>query len=90
MHYEDDIDPRTSKPEMILTYNDTKGGVNMVDTLCAQYNYVHGTGRWLVASFYSMLNVAGINAFIVYNGNNPDSKKASKRISPNAFHDSPL
>lgn len=80
MHFGDDIDPRTNKPEMIMTYNDTKGGVDMVDKLCAQYNCARGTRRWPMVPFYSMLNVAGINAFVIYNGNNPDSTTPRKEF----------
>lgn len=35
MHNDDKVDPETQKPDIILSYNDTKGGVDVVDRLCA-------------------------------------------------------
>lgn len=80
MHYGDDIDPQTNKPEMIMAYNETKGGVDVVDKLCAQYNCARATRRWPMVPFYSMLNVAGINAFVIFNENNPNSKTPRKEF----------
>lgn len=74
MHFTDDIDPNSNKPEMVMLYNMTKGGVDVVDKLCAQYNCARNTRRWPMVIFYSMLNVAAINSFIIYTQNNPTSK----------------
>ncbi|KAK9686905.1 hypothetical protein QE152_g36850 [Popillia japonica] len=52
MHKGDDVNGVTGKPEIIHAYNETKGGVGMVNILCAQYNIVRGTKRWvMVVSF---------------------------------------
>lgn len=74
MHHGDDINCRNNKSEMIMAYNETKGGV---DKLCAQYNCARATRRW---PFYSVLNVVGINAFVIYNGNNPESRIPRKKF----------
>lgn len=70
MHYDDKIDTRTNKPEMIMDYNATKGGVDCVDKLCAAYNCARNTRRWPMVIFYSLLNVTGINSYVVYSMNN--------------------
>ncbi|XP_060809155.1 piggyBac transposable element-derived protein 4-like [Amyelois transitella] len=79
MHDDDKIDGVTGKPEMIIDYNMTKGGVDTVDKMCATYNVARGTNRWPMVVFYSLMNVAGINSFVIYMLNNPD-KKISRRV----------
>jgi hypothetical protein len=66
MHFDDTIDPENGKPEIISFYNKTKGGVDVVDKLCASYNCARATRRWPMVIFYSIMNVAAINAFIVF------------------------
>ncbi|KAJ8962226.1 hypothetical protein NQ318_018198 [Aromia moschata] len=73
MHKGDDINGVTGKPEIIHRNNETKGGVDVVDKLCAQYNVARGTRRWPMVIFYSMVNVAVINSFIIYNSKNLNS-----------------
>ena len=73
MHHDSNIDSSTGekkKPEMITFYNATKSGVDTVDQLCSTYDVARKTNRWPMVIFYSMLNVAGINAQIIYNSNN--------------------
>lgn len=74
MHDSDDIDAQTGKPEMILYYNSTKGGVDMVDQLCSNYNVARATRRWPMVIFYSLVNISGINTQVIYNANNQEEK----------------
>ncbi|XP_066260450.1 piggyBac transposable element-derived protein 4-like [Euwallacea similis] len=69
-HHDDKIDENTGKPEIILDYNATKGEVDCVDKLCAAYDVSRNTRRWPMVLFYSLLNVAGINSYVVYSINN--------------------
>lgn len=73
LHRDDIIDSETGKPDMIVNYNQTKGGVDTVDKLCAAYNCARGTRRWPMVIFYSMLNVAGINSLVIFKANNIDA-----------------
>lgn len=73
LHHDDNIDRDSGKPEIIIDYNKTKGGVDTVDRLCANYNVARNTRRWPMVVFFSILNVAGINTFVVHNSNNPTS-----------------
>nr|XP_023014742.1 uncharacterized protein LOC111504426 [Leptinotarsa decemlineata] len=72
LHHDDNIDIQSGKPEIILDYNATKGGVDTVDRLCANYNVARNTRRWPMVVFYSVLNVTGINSFVVYCSNSPN------------------
>ena len=82
MHNDDKIDESTGdekKPEMITCYNKTKGGVDVVDKLCASYTSARSTRRWPMVIFYSIFNVVEINSCIIYNENN------SSKINWRAF-----
>lgn len=77
MHYDDVIDVATgdqAKPEIITFYNGTKSGVDLVDEMSATYNCARNTRRWPMVIFYTMLNIAALNAQIVYIGNQNEIK----------------
>lgn len=80
LHHDDNVDPGTGKPEIILEYNSTKGGVDSLDKLCASYNCARNTRRWPMVIFYSVLNVAGINAMILYLANNIEIKISRRQF----------
>lgn len=70
------------KPDIIRFYNETKGGVDVLDKLVGTYRSKRKVNRWTVALFCNMLDVSACNAFIVYIAMNPDwnaSKKNSRR-----------
>lgn len=81
MHFENDtIDEQTGKPEIILDYNRTKGGVDTVDKMCEAYNCARATRRWPMVIFYSCLNIAGINSFVIYKSNARYQDKTPRRL----------
>lgn len=59
-------DEETNKPTMIVDYNHTKGGVDEVDKKCAIYSCSRKTRRWPQAIFYRLLDLAGVNSFVLY------------------------
>lgn len=67
MHEDSAIDPDSKKPEIILEYNATKGGVDTVDKMCNNYSVSRRTRRWPLAIFYQLINIAGINGQLLYN-----------------------
>lgn len=72
MHHDAPIDESTKekkKPEIITFYNSTKGAVDTVDQLCSIYNVSRNTRRLLVVVFYTILNIAGINAYNIFMAN---------------------
>lgn len=75
MHHDDKIDAYTeekAKPEIITFYNRTKGGVDTVDQLCRTYDVSRNSRRWPLTIFFALMNVAGINAHVVYYENTGD------------------
>lgn len=82
MHDVGEVDENSGKPLMILDYNHTKIGVDMVDQLSANYNVARNTRRWPQVIFYALLNTSGINAFVIYNCN---QKNETDRILRRRF-----
>lgn len=84
MHNDDKIDETTGekkKPEIVTFYNLTKGGVDVVDRMITAYNVARNTRRWPMVHFYGLVNVAAINAFIVYRANNSHGEfRKSRRL----------
>lgn len=66
MHFQDEIDLETKKPEIIMFYNSTKGGVDTFDQLCHSKTVARKTRRWPLRIFYGMLDAAGINSFVLH------------------------
>ncbi|XP_008185348.1 piggyBac transposable element-derived protein 4-like [Acyrthosiphon pisum] len=64
------IDPDTHKPETIMDYNSTKGGVDSVDQMCSTYSTSRKTRRWTMTVFFRILDIAGINFYKIYLANN--------------------
>jgi len=53
-------------PEPIMFYNKTKAGMDVADQMARMYSTRAATRRWPVHVFYNILDLAGLNAFIVY------------------------
>ncbi|KAK7130495.1 hypothetical protein R3I93_019983 [Phoxinus phoxinus] len=59
------------KPQMILYYNRTKGGVDNLDKIVATYTCRRKTARWPMAVFYNIVDVSAYNAFVIWREVNP-------------------
>jgi hypothetical protein len=71
------------KPNTVISYNTTKFGVDAVDNMTRLYNVKSATRRWPVQVFYNILNLAGINSWILFKKKNSSiarSKFLSKLI----------
>lgn len=68
MHSSPGIDTSSEKkkPEVILYYNSTKGGVDTMDKMLRCYSVKRMTRRWPMIIFYNMIDVSAMNAFIVW------------------------
>lgn len=78
MHHDAQIDSDTgerNKPHIVTFYNSTKGGVDTADELCETYSVTRKSRRWPLTIFFSMLNIAGINAQIIYKANTDNSDR---------------
>lgn len=67
------------KPESVLYYNKTKCGVDILDSMCRMMSTKAACRRWPLAVFYNILDLAGINSWIVYR------KATGSRISRRTF-----
>lgn len=71
MHHDNIVDEDTKKPEIILFYNTTKGGVDEADKKCSIYSSSRRTRRWPMVVFYRIVDLSGVNAHILYNMHQP-------------------
>ncbi|XP_037940738.1 piggyBac transposable element-derived protein 4-like [Teleopsis dalmanni] len=60
------INQTSGKPDIILHYNQTKGGVDTFDQMCSLMSCSRKTNRWPMAVFYGMLNISFINSYVIY------------------------
>ena len=63
------------KPEIIMDYNATKGGVDNMDKLVSAYSFKRRTLRWPLAIFFNILDIPAYNAFITWMALNPEWKR---------------
>ncbi len=77
-HHEKNIDEDTKKPECILDYNQTKGGVDTVDHLIENYTYRRKSNRWTFNVFLYVIDVAAHNAYCLFKIKN-NSKVANEK-----------
>lgn len=82
MHDDDGVDATSGKPQIILTYNQTKGGVDSFDQMCQSMNCGRKTRRWPLCIFYNMLNIACINAYVIYVHNFYRKQKEHQNENP--------
>ena len=81
MHRSPDLDQTTvkKKPEIVLFYNKTKVGVDCFDQMARLYTTRSATRRWPMSVWGNMLDIAAINAWILY------KKSTRKQISRRKF-----
>ncbi|XP_055918701.1 uncharacterized protein LOC129950807 [Eupeodes corollae] len=78
-HHEDKIDEATQKPEVIIDYNSTKGGVDTLDRMVTVYTCKRKTNRWPVTVFYNLLDCAGVAAYRLFDICQPTWYVSKKR-----------
>ena len=67
------VDSVTKKPEVILYYNSTKGGIDVCDAITESTTCQAAIRRWQVRVLLYMLAVTGLNAYHIFCLANPDS-----------------
>jgi hypothetical protein len=70
----------SSKPEVIICYNQTKGGVDSVDQMVRRHSVKRQTRRWTMSLFYTMIDIANCNAFALFKELFPRSRNAAERM----------
>ena len=66
------VEDNNNKPEPVIRYNKTKGGVDLMDQKVTSYTSTRVTRRWPMAMFYNIVDIAALNAEIVYHLSNPE------------------
>lgn len=74
MHHDDEVEKNALKSEIILEYNRTKSGVDVVDKMCAHFDVARNSRCWPLTASFNILNVAGINALCIFAMNNKFQK----------------
>lgn len=64
-----------NKPHIILHYNDTKGAVDTTDKMVKQYSARRICNRWPMAIFGQILDIAALNAYILWGIKYPKMSK---------------
>ncbi|XP_029108964.1 piggyBac transposable element-derived protein 4-like [Scleropages formosus] len=67
-----DEDSQKRKPEIITFYNQTKGGVDVVDQMVRTYTCKRKTRRWTMVLWYNVLDVATLNAYTFFTSQHPE------------------
>ena len=73
------VSEQKNKPQYILDYNATKGGVDVMDKMLCTYSTKRKTLRWPLAMFFNLLDVSALAAFIIYVENNDYIHRKDKR-----------
>ena len=57
----------SGKPDIIESYNGTRGGVDTFDQMCARYTCSRKTKRWPLCIMYGLVNAAVVNSYVICN-----------------------
>lgn len=60
------LNSTTGKPEIVMYYNQNKGGVDTFDQMCSSMSCSRNTNRWPMTMFYGILNMAFVNSYVIY------------------------
>ena len=67
MHKDASLSAREDiKPQIILDYNSTKGGVDNLDKVTATYSCQRMTACWSLVIFYNIVDVSAYNAYVLW------------------------
>ena len=80
MHSDGTVDAESQKPDIILFYNSTKGGIDTIDQMCGNYSVQRKTKRYPLVVFFHLLNIGGINANVLLNGIDSDREGIRNRF----------
>ena len=73
MHSDKSVDGgEKKKPQIILYYNQTKGGVDTVDQMVRNYSCKRMTRRWPTVLWHNMLDIAALNALTIFKALQPN------------------
>jgi len=87
LHSEPKVDTSNEqrKPEVILTYNETKAGDDARDKMTRTYSCKRKTRRWPLVAFYNILDISAIYAYVIWKALNPNwnsNRSHKRRLTP--------
>ena len=65
-HFDAEISDVGSKPQMILDYNHTKSGVDVMDGRIEHFTCRRKINRWPCLIFFNLLDIANLNGFLLF------------------------
>ncbi|XP_049286255.1 uncharacterized protein LOC125765306 [Anopheles funestus] len=65
--------------QLVELYNRNKATVHSIQQMCTMYDVVRSTRRWPMVVFFNLMNLSAINAWCIYQLNNPGESKISRR-----------
>ena len=71
-------DPK-KKPEVVAYYNHTKGDVDVMDRMTSNYSVKYKTRRWHVVVFCNIIDIACLNAFVLFTEIFPNFERCNSR-----------
>lgn len=77
VHYDKVTSGTQHKPEIILNYNKTKGGVDNFDKMLGEYTTKRRTQRWPLAFFYNIIDIGAFASFVLYKCLHPTNTKST-------------
>ena len=78
-HSKATVAAENNKPEIILAYNNCKGGVDTLDKLVRSYSVRRKTMRWTFNCFMYLLDIASYNAFVLHSHKHPTDTSSGNR-----------
>lgn len=66
MHNDTSVSDENKKPEIVLTYNKTKAGVDSMDQMAHSFTVKRKTKRWPLVMFFNMIDLAGIAGRVIW------------------------
>jgi Transposase IS4 len=71
---------KLGKPEILLCYNELKGGVDTIDMMVRELSIKRPSNRWTMSMFFSIIDISMVNAYTSFILANPNWKaKCSNR-----------
>ena len=79
MHHQMAISEEThKKPDMILYYNERKGGVDRMDQTIQTYSCKRKINRWPMTFFFNIIDVACVVAYVLWTTKYPQSNNSKR------------
>ncbi|XP_072378647.1 uncharacterized protein [Diabrotica undecimpunctata] len=66
VHHSIEVDAYNGLPEINSFYNLTKEGIDAMDEKCVKYSCRRRICRWPMAIFYKIVDVCGVNSYIMF------------------------